>query len=167
MQQLESIAAAYESRVGQQLQEKQAAEEKNVYQALIEKEKNDFEKERMKVEKRRAMELSNAEYNKQMIERKHQQQEQERLKAIEMRRKLELDSLENSLKEKEKKETKKQQYIVLKQQLDQQLTVQHENKIKEKAYYNDSESFIKKVRYCCYILLTIVSISLHVWCMMI
>lgn len=147
MSKLENLSRGYADGVGQQLEQKKQQEERNTYEALIQKEKQDMERERNKIENRRQNELKNAEYNIRLMEEKRKQKEKERFDALETRQRIERELLESKLQEKAEKEKKKIQFIELKKNLDVQVQLSKQNKLKEKNYYNDSDSLLNPVSF--------------------
>jgi hypothetical protein len=145
MSKLEKFSSSYASDVGQQLQQKREEENRAIHESLLQKEKQDFEKERMKKETRAMTDLQNQQWNLTLMERKKKEKEDERQAAIEMRMKLERDMAEDNLKKKMNQEKRKQQEIEMKKNLDQQIQVRQHNKLKEKQYYNDSDSLLNPI----------------------
>ncbi len=146
MDALQNIANNYESRVGAKLKQEQADNEKNIHNALKEKERQDIEKERIKVETRKAQSLASAEYNITMMEKKRQEKERERIEAIERRVKLEAEVAELKRKEREAADAKKLRMLDMKQNLDRQVSAKNSAKGREQTGLSDIELNMNKVR---------------------
>lgn len=148
MDALQNFSKNYESRVGARLQEARQEEDNKVNAALIEAERKRVEKEDRERAQKKAALIASTEYNIRMMEEKQRRKdqvkiaglpldvkrrisivgqiatiimvncEQDRLDAMERRRKLEQEALEQKRQEREANERKRIQMMEMKQQLD-------------------------------------------------
>lgn len=145
MDHLANIAKGYESRVGVALQQQRQEEADKVMAALHAREKAEEERQRAEAETRRLKAKKDLNYNIAMIEKRQQEKEQERLAAIELRRRLEQEALDAKRQDRVAAEERRLKHIELKYNLDRQLDQLHERQRKEKAGQSDAELSMNKV----------------------
>eukprot|EP01038_Epipyxis_sp_PR26KG_P004700 gene4700-6600_t len=118
---LASISKNYENRVGARLEQEAKAETKKVMSQIEEKDRSDYEKEKLKQEKRQLEMMRATEFNISLIEKKRREKEQERLDAFDRRQRMEQEALDFKRKEKEAITQKKIMMLENKKLLDVQI----------------------------------------------
>jgi hypothetical protein len=144
MDALARFSNSYESRVGARLQQQKEENDRQINANLAEADRKALEREKADYERRRQTALRNTEYNITMMERKKQAQEQERLDALERRRRMEEDAQEAKRRDQVEAEQKRAHMMELKQNLDLQVT-QRETGVRNFAALSNIEATMNKV----------------------
>lgn len=122
MNALATFANNYETRVGSKLQSQKEENDRLITASLVEQDRISAEKERIKLEERKLKLKQSTEYNIAMIEQKRLAKEAEKLDALDRRKLLEMELIQQKRREREAAEEKRIRMIELKQNLDEQVS---------------------------------------------
>lgn len=118
---LAKFSNMHESSVASKVQRQNEDNDRKVAEGLAEAERQREQRDKRDFEQRRLAMKKSMEYNVSMIEHQRKLKEDEKLDAIERRRKMEQDLLESKRKEREQKEEHRIKMIELKHNLDLQI----------------------------------------------
>ena len=141
---LATFSKSYENRIEKRLIQQKEDEEKIILQNLKDSDYKKAERERLDNEKRKKISLENNKYNINMIEKKKNDKEKERIDAIIRRQNIEKDAILMKMKEKEESEKKRLQMLELKHMLDDQVALRHRDE-KDHMVLSSVEATINKV----------------------